>query len=234
MKQIEFHSIRFSRSLVTYRAELALMHSDEKAIGEYHAYLSPAECLLYDSYLQKRQFEFLGGRMLGKLAASRLFAIEDLRSIEISKGVFGYPLLHVPGYPNKGISISHKENLFATIVYDEAHPIGLDLEMIDELKLDVLKSQAVVDEESCRSTVTCNDIIFYTILWSAKEALSKVLKCGLTIPLELLITKKIHQKDAHTFEGEFCNFFQYRFFTKVVEKNVITLVFPRKSEIFFE
>ncbi len=235
MKEIKLYSIDFERPALTYNAVMSLMETEEEIINRYARYLSSAEHELYKSFLHKRQYEFLAGRILAKITASRQFKIEDWRSIETLKGVFGNPLIHIPGYAHKGISISHKQNKFGIIIYDEAHPVGFDMEIIDNSKVTLLKSQSNKDEMMDREKMGCDESLFYTVLWSAKEALSKILRCGLTVPIELLSTQKNKYDVSHqVFEGEFCNFFQYRFVARIIEESIVTLVFPKRSVISFQ
>jgi 4'-phosphopantetheinyl transferase EntD len=62
--------------------------------------------------------------------------------------------------------------------------MGLDLEPIDEAKSEVLKSQMTSDDLGFLPDTTASEITGLTIMWSAKEALSKIFMFGLTCPFQ--------------------------------------------------
>ena len=69
-----------------------------------------------------------------------------------------------------------------------------------------------------------------TQLWTAKEALSKALRCGLTCPVELLATEgAAFRGDAVT--GRFRNFGQYRFESVLAGPFAFSIVLPRSSSL---
>ena len=71
-----------------------------------------------------------------------------------------------------------------------------------------------------------------TVVWTAKEALSKALRCGMTCPYELLEICGLEQRDGF-FLGRFKNFGQYQFQSWQRGNTVVTIVLPKKTELEF-
>jgi len=63
-------------------------------------------------------------------------------------------------------------------------------------------------------------------VWTMKEALSKALRCGLTVPLNLLeVRAAVLQRDG-SLRSEFSNFSQYKCQTWVVSPCVLSIALP--------
>ena len=63
-------------------------------------------------------------------------------------------------------------------------------------------------------------------LWCLKEALSKALRCGLTVPLELLAVGSVEPHPIVLWAG-FANFAQYRGLSLVAGDLAAALVLPK-------
>ncbi|WP_032113934.1 4'-phosphopantetheinyl transferase superfamily protein [Candidatus Paracaedibacter symbiosus] len=70
--------------------------------------------------------------------------------------------------------------------------------------------------------------LFLTLFWTVKEALSKVIKCGFTIPSELLEIGDIQLKENYV-ESKFKNFQQYQALSFSVANYVCSIVHPKNS-----
>jgi 4'-phosphopantetheinyl transferase EntD len=108
--------------------------------------------------------------------------------------------------------------------------MGLDFESIDEANTHAMKSQMTSDELGAFLDSMESDITSLTVMWSAKEALSKILMCGLTCPFEILAISSLCP-NADYYEGEYLNFKQYKFQSWVTETTVCTVAFPRRTQI---
>ena len=71
----------------------------------------------------------------------------------------------------------------------------------------------------------------YTTL--AKEALSKVVRCGMMNPFEGYAICELEQTES-CFLGKFRNFGQYRFQSWVLDSFVLTIVLPKKTQMKIE
>lgn len=197
----------------------------------YKIFLSSGESLQYESMkFERRRTTYLLGRYAAKQALSSYYNESDLSRIVILSGVFGQPVVEYLCPSHANVTISHTQQTACAIAFPEVHPMGLDIESIDGAKLEVLKSQMTSRESDLLVGVKLDEIAGLTLLWSAKEALSKILKCGLTCPFELLAIRSVGEfKDWH--EGEFLNFPQYRFQSWIAEGVVCTFVFPGRTQI---
>lgn len=169
------------------------------------------------------------GRIAAKRAASTMMSRSDLTKITISQGVFGQPVLHT-GSPDKlAVSISHCQCMGAAIVFPEGSPMGIDVEAINPSRNETMASLMTAAEMESGATVISNKAFLLTLLWSSKEALSKVLRTGLTIPFELLEIETI-QSYSGFYVSTFTNFPQYSAKTYLTGGYVWSIVAPRKSE----
>jgi phosphopantetheinyl transferase len=181
---------------------------------------------------EKRK-EFLAGRKAIKKALETM-GFSDSDDIEVHRGVFGYPLLKglVKDLPE--VSVAHSSGLAAVLVFPAGQQMALDLEIIRVDRVSRIKAiRSVLTVDELRRIDDDQDmaaIPLYT-LWSQKEALSKALKCGLTIPFPLLETMDpVYHGDWS--EVHFRNFFQYRAITVLPGRNyALSLAMPRKTRI---
>lgn len=72
-----------------------------------------------------------------------------------------------------------------------------------------------------------------TLLWTAKEALSKVLRTGLMTPFEIFEISKIEINDNYTM-CYYKNFTQYKAISFTVYKYMCSMVYPLKTRIKFD
>ena len=197
----------------------------------YKIFLSSDECLRYESLkFERRRTTFLLGRYAAKQALSSYYDESDLTRISIVSGVFGQPVVHYLYPSHANVTISHTQQTACAIAFPDVHPMGLDIESIDGAKSEVLKSQMTRQELDYLVAIKLDEITGLTLLWSAKEALSKTLKCGLTCPFELLAVRSVREL-TDWYEGEFLNFPQYRFQSWVAVGVVCTFVFPGRTQI---
>jgi 4'-phosphopantetheinyl transferase len=227
------HSIELLREDWSGTAFFSWAMSDDYLLlhQNHKFFLNSEECLRYASMkFERRRTSFLLGRYAAKKALSCYFAEPDLSAIAISSGVFGQPVVQYLSAFQATLSISHAQQAACAIASPGVHPMGLDFESIDESKSEVIKSQLTPDELGFLIDTPASEITGLTIMWSAKEALSKILMCGLTCPFKLLAVRSLHQNEGY-FEGEYLNFQQYRFRSWVTETSVCTVVFPVRTQI---
>jgi 4'-phosphopantetheinyl transferase len=175
---------------------------NEKTLSE--SFWKLADTILDD--LEKQTFhryrvsfkraEFLLGRILIKtLLASKVKL--NPREILLSKNIFGKPFQQsVDGLPDYQFNLSHSSGLVVCGV--SHHPIGVDVEKVDDLPLEVMKKVFSKEETNFvlhQPTIELKMWAFY-LIWTRKEALMKANGHGfhrdprlLSIPLDSLEEK---------------------------------------------
>lgn len=173
---------------------------------------------------EKRRSSYLLGRIAAKQAIIALFPSLSPADIHIDFGVFGFPVVKCAAISNIKVSISHSDDIGIAVAYPEEHPMGIDIELIDPEQLSTLSSQIEVSEKA----LTTNSIADYTVLWSIKEAVSKIFMTGLTMGLELLTVKEFKYAGAY-YESTFANIAQYKAISYVHERYVCSVVLPART-----
>ena len=179
---------------------------------------------------EKRRDEFLLGRFAAKVALGRYLGERDWTAIEVFPGIFQQPLVRHAGTDLAAVCITHSGGAAVAAAFPAAHPLAIDLERLDADRLEVLKSQVGPAEVETAGLPGDEVLRRVTMLWAAKEALSKVLRCGLTCPFEVLAVESVTFGEG-TAEGAFRNFGQYRFESSVVGPFAFGIVLPRKSSL---
>ena len=179
---------------------------------------------------EKRRCTYLLGRYAGKKALSKQLNESDLTEIEIATGIFTQPVVRYPSREHAGVSISHTDSYACALSFPEEHPMGVDLEMARESKVDVMKSQILEEELKLAGRWELNQTHRATIIWTAKEALSKVVRCGMMNPFEGYAICEPERMDSSC-RGRFRNFGQYKFQSWVLDSFVLTIVLPKKTQI---
>lgn len=190
--------------------------------------LTESELRKYDAFKAKTgKMEFLLGRYSAKIAYFELTHGNNFLDIEIANGIFEQPFFM--GDSAFDLSIAHSKEFGGAIVFDKAYPIGLDIETVSESsdRLDVLSFATKYDEIEA---VDVQKDVALTIAWCMKEALTKAIRTGLTIPLDLLCLDKLTKgwDVLDTFECEFKNFPQYKGIAKVICGYVMAIVYPKQ------
>jgi len=199
-------------------------------IPKKEAYLHERELEFYSSlqYEQKRR-SYLAGRYVAKKCLAQLSEKEDLGEMWIRSGVFDQPIVSGGTLNPPAVSISHTEEVAACIVYPREHPMGLDAEDVSLHKADIIESQLTSHERGLYRDRNTEINHFYIYLWTAKEALSKVLTTGLMAPLS------IYQIETMTFHNNhivstFSNFGQYKAVTFWQQSTVFSVVLPKNTQ----
>ncbi len=178
----------------------------------------------------KRQKSYLLGRYCAKSAVSSYTSEKNLARIVLKEGVFRQPLIYYAHEPNIQVSITHCEDFGAAVAFPELHPLSIDIEKVRPEKKGVIESQLTEDEKRIKNELSCSDATFLTIFWSAKEALSKILKCGLMTPFHVFELNRF-EKRSDCVIGFYKNFAQYKSISFEVSPYICTLTCPKKTEI---
>jgi 4'-phosphopantetheinyl transferase len=183
---------------------------------------------------ERRQKSYLLGRYAAKMALGNALAESDLRTIEIERGVFEQPVVRYPGDNRWDVTISHTEFLAAALAYPRVHPMGIDIERIDAAGAETASSQLSKQEAGWLESQPANRLETIFALWTAKEALSKALRTGLTSPIEIYNLAEFSRINRGIWEGLFLNFAQYKARVWIGSSSVLAIVLPKKSTIFTE
>jgi phosphopantetheinyl transferase len=103
--------------------------------------------------------------------------------------------------------------------------MGIDLEAINPSRITVLASEMTPREREFLDANREEQINCYTHAWTAKEALSKVLRLGLACPFEVLELSFL-KRSGPLREGRFANFGLYKFYCWEVGEFSISIVLP--------
>ena len=193
------------------------------------------------SFLHKNELDFLDtikvskvqhSYLLGRYAAkSALGAFMDhiiLTDVQISSGIFQQPVLYLPEGGNIQLSIAHTGEMGMAIVFPEGHPMGVDVETIDPQQNETIREVLASGEQHKLHLINSDISKSLTLLWTMKEALSKVLKTGLMTPFHLYEIESVECKNELVI-CNFINFPQYKSLSWISGKHAWSVVLPRKS-----
>ena len=191
--------------------DLIFLHEEEK---------KHYKSLKYDH----QKLNYLLGRRAAKMALGELLTGVNAEDVFIDRGVFGFPLVTVQ---NIQVSISHCDNRAIALAFSEGHPLGIDLEKVDDGKMEAMKLAMTAPELK-----RVNDFPFAqycTMVWTIKEGLSKVLKTGLTLNFAL-IELEVFEKKGRFYVSTFKHFGQYKAVSYCFGEYVCSVVLPKKTE----
>ncbi|WP_166923270.1 4'-phosphopantetheinyl transferase family protein [Flavobacterium poyangense] len=179
----------------------------------------------------KRKSSYLLGRISAKNALSKIIpAKTSMNSFKIGSGVFQYPVIEHLSCSGFQVSITHCDTIGISLAYPEAHPIGVDIEKINPAKVDSMISLLTPAEITLTSSLLKDKASAYTLLWTVKESLSKVLRTGMMIDFKYLEVESIHYIDG-LYLANFKNFAQYKSYSIVLESYIVSITCPRRTNI---
>ena len=200
-------------ALPALTADLSMLHMHEK---EHY------NTLRFDP----RRQSYLLGRLTAKKAIARLAGI-DARSFYIDQGIFEFPVVKGTGQ-NIQATISHCDDIGMALAFPEEHPLGLDIEQISGEKADAIKSQISPAEEALLQSCNIPQLTGYTIAWTIKEALTKIIRTGLTMDLRLTEIKSL-EEDGRQYVTTFRHFSQYKALCSHSGDYACAVVVPAKT-----
>lgn len=188
----------------------------------------------------KRRESYLMGRYAAKLAISNHLLTNNeigrLSDICIGEGIFHFPVVASPHHRNLQVSISHSGSYAAALAFSEYHPMGIDIEERNDKSWNSDKTESVQSQltEAERERLTRHSTCGLELLllyWTAKEALSKVLKTGLMTDFSLYEIDGI-ERESNVWSSRFKHFPQYKALTfRIGRDAVCSIVLPRKSSL---
>ncbi|HVU24781.1 MAG TPA: 4'-phosphopantetheinyl transferase superfamily protein [Opitutus sp.] len=198
--------------------------------GRADEFLHPEERAVFAGFkVDRRRMSYLLGRVAAKTALGACVGRGfDPTQCLVAPGVFSQPMVRYSAAPGLDISISHSDRVACALAFPGEHPMAVDLEEVDAARTKVMLTQIrPAEDELARARCPSVDVAA-TVLWTAKEALSKALRCGMTCPYELLEVAAVEARDD-VLTGTFRNFGQYKFEARVRGSSVLTVVLPKKT-----
>jgi malonyl CoA-acyl carrier protein transacylase/4'-phosphopantetheinyl transferase EntD len=157
------------------------------------AQLHAVERAMLDRFqFEPRRDAFAIGRACAKAALRELLGRADVSDVCVRRGELGQPV--VDGVSGVGVSISHRGGYGAAIAYEETCPLGVDLEIVPRAG-DARAPELTANERDACAYLG-DEVMARTVLFSAKEALSKVLRVGLAVSPDWLEVERVERDGA--------------------------------------
>jgi 4'-phosphopantetheinyl transferase len=202
--------------------------------GTLRTFLHPhEERYLAEAKSAERRSSYLLGRHAAKQALVGCLHEDDWRQIEIAWGVFGQPLVRYRTTMPPEISIAHTRGAAVAVACQAGHPIGVDLEYSAPPRAVSAGDVCVPSERALVLQTRLTHPSDLLLLWTIKEALAKVLRCGLMSPLAILQIEALEASDADIYVALFKNFAQYKAVAWVLESHTLAIVLPRRTDVGF-
>lgn len=219
----------------TFRGALSLVDSPlDRLETSVREFLGPAEIrLLTPSLHARRRHSLLLGRRAAKRALARLHPEVSPLDFAILPGVLDQPVVTGPGAGGLQVTVSHAGAIGVAIAFPEACPMGIDLELIDPGHRETLRGQVDAGELDRVARVLGDADRGLFLAWCLKEALSKALRCGLTVPFDVLEFSSVDPLGPGAVV-EFTNFGQYAGYGACVGGVALAAVCPRNVEWRFD
>jgi 4'-phosphopantetheinyl transferase len=230
-------SFALNREEASYQGTLASVHGSSYIAlkAQVGLVLHPSELNYFESLpAERRQISFLLGRYAAKRALQAYLNEADFAKINILSGVLKNPVIcYRMDYP-WGVSITHSDSMACALAFPMTHPMAVDVEEINSERVSVMATQCRESERNELEQLRLGTPAICTMLWTAKEAISKALQTGMTCPFDLFDVHSIIKLADARFQGLYKNFGQYKFHSWILGGFVLTIVMPRKTEIEFK
>ncbi|MEL6561209.1 MAG: 4'-phosphopantetheinyl transferase superfamily protein [Bacteroidota bacterium] len=184
---------------------------------------------LADFKFDKRKHSYLLGRLSAKIAISTINK-QLSYDLLISEGIFSFPVIKNLTGNHLQLSISHCDDIGMTLAYPEEHPVGIDIERVNEKSKDALYSIVNEQEKMLLGELPVSEIEGLGIAWTVKEALSKILRTGMMMDFSNFEISKITQ-NGHIFTSEYKHASQYKAISFFNAPYMISLAVPGRSEL---
>ncbi len=211
-----------------YSAAFCLLRQDLLSLEQHFALLHPAERAFYENLkIPRRKQSYLLGRIAAKTAVSTLLEGNDPTSFHIGSGIFDFPVIKGLNASIQ-VSISHCNDIGVALAFPEEHPLGVDIEKIDEQRLQIMKGQLTGEETALLEDCQIASPTGFTLAWTIKEAFSKVLKTGLTADFNVLQINSI-ERTGQAYTSTFRYFDQCKAVSIHSGNYACTIILPKKT-----
>jgi 4'-phosphopantetheinyl transferase EntD len=182
---------------------------------------------------ERRRVSFLLGRYAAKMALGAVLGNPPLAALNIVPGIFNQPVVCYPMEHAWQVSISHSDSLVCAIAFPMVHPMALDIESIDPERTPAMATQCLDSERAELARLGVDVPTAATVLWTAKEALSKTLHTGMTCAFEWFEVNSISRLSGSELQGLYKNLAQYKFHAWIRADCVLTMTLPKRTELRF-
>lgn len=226
--------LALQRETELFAAAIAVVNNSLTQLKERrHLFLHEKELLFFNTLKSaKVQHSYLLGRYAAKMALGVFMDAAVLTDIWIGSGVFQQPVLYLPEAGNIQLSISHTIEFGIAIIFREEHPMGVDVEIVNTEQIEVIKEVITSNEQYMLPLIDTDFNQSITILWTIKEALSKVLKTGLMTSFHLYEVENIECNEGIVV-CNFVNFSQYKSISWISKGHAWSIVLPKKTNLDF-
>ncbi|MBT6805405.1 MAG: 4-phosphopantetheinyl transferase family protein, partial [Verrucomicrobia bacterium] len=107
------------------------------------------------------------------------------------------------------------------------------IEEWDTKRATTMRTQCHTEELHCLEKIGLGSAASGAVGWTAKEAISKALRTGMTCPFKLFGLKSIEAHPDGGITGLFINFCQYQFRSWIIEDKVLSIVLPKRTRLIF-
>jgi 4'-phosphopantetheinyl transferase len=219
--------ILLKRNAGEFVAGYCMINEKLPVLAEHISSLHQKEFTYFNNLkFDKRRESYLLGRLAAKQAVAQLITTDSVQSFLIATGIFEFPVLKAPVNHNLQLCISHCDHIGVALAYPEEHPVGIDIEKIDDENVEAVKHHLTPKECGLIEKCGLPELTGYTILWTAKEALSKIFRTGLTMDLKILEIDTL-QTDGAYYHCTFRNLAQYRSVSCNAGAFVCTFILPK-------
>lgn len=229
-------TLELKRSDMIFKSEFCIASIPlGELIQHNQSFLHPKELEYFATLLyEKRQSDYLLGHFTAKQAIARYERGLSLSQILIDSGIFHFPVIVSPGKDKIQMSNSHTKQVCVAIAFSETHPMAIDIEAIDESRISAIETQVTAQEKNLIGSLNnVSNEILYTLFWTIKESLSKVLHTGLTSPFEIFAIKNI-KFENDCWISEFENFMQYKVISFQLGDFICSIACPRRTQLIID
>jgi len=194
--------------------------------------LHPQEAKSFEAMQHdKRKKDYLLGRYSAKMALALLSGESELDKILVGQGVFNHPVVggscRIQGLE---VAITHCDGLGAAVAFSMVYPLGIDIERVSIDRIRVMEKETTVIEQRILQSLNLPEGVSLASFWTAKEALSKVLKTGMTAPFHIYEISTAEGCDGYLL-SHYRYFTQYCCFTFDWGGYVFSMTCPRETEL---
>lgn len=185
-----------------------------------------------------RQWSYLLGRYAAKTALIHYLDTykqhPKAHQICVEAGVFSQPIVRNAALPGLQVSLAHADNLAVALAFDESQPMGIDVEKVDTSNARLV-SEILTDQEKLLviSKWPFLQDLAHAWIWTAKEALSKVLKTGLTVSLSLYEVEDITLQNG-LIVATYKHFLQYKSISFFWQASFVSIALPRETQLHID
>jgi len=185
---------------------------------------------------KKRREDYFCGRFCAKKAVFEILyksntdTPKEFKEISILNGVFNQPVIVTSKTGNIKVSISHSKNMVIAIAFSEMILAGVDVEMINEKRISTIVNQFTDKEKKILEQSylkICGKKKLCMVFWTVKEAISKAVHMGLTVPLFFFEINKIEIKRKYWI-STFTYLPGFKAISCEINGNMVSVVFPEE------